>query len=282
MTIAMACLKHFIAFFVFLTMLSWSGLVHASLLVDLTAYWRMEEAAGTRFDSIGSNHLTDNNGVPSAAGIDGLAAQFTAGNDHHLSIPDNAALSMGDIDFTVSSWVYMDTVDAVRVFLNKGTSGSLIDTEYRLFQANAGDTFRFGVGDGVGDNTVLFSNFIPVAGAWDFVIAWHDSTAHTLNMQVNNGSIASAPYSSGGYDSSGSFNIGRRVDDTQHWNGRVDEVGIWKRLLTVEERASLYNDPGGLFREPPSDNVVPEPSSLCLLGAGLFGMGLRRRRIFTR
>ena len=49
---------------------------------------------------------------PGEAGLvreQGMAAQFTAANSEYLSRADNAALSMGDIDFTIETWVYMDT-----------------------------------------------------------------------------------------------------------------------------------------------------------------------------
>ena len=58
-----------------------------ALTTDLyRAYREMNEASGTRNDSHGANHLTDNNTVGSAPGIVGTAADFEAGSLEYLSI----------------------------------------------------------------------------------------------------------------------------------------------------------------------------------------------------
>ena len=51
-----------------------------ALTDNLIAFWQLEEASGVRYDSEGSNNLTDNNTVTSATGVVGDAAQFTRSN----------------------------------------------------------------------------------------------------------------------------------------------------------------------------------------------------------
>lgn len=83
-----------------------------TLLDGLVSYWKLEEANGARVDSVvaSGNDLTDNNTVTQAVGVLGNAAQFTAANSESLSHADNASLGTGDIDFTVASWVYFDSL----------------------------------------------------------------------------------------------------------------------------------------------------------------------------
>ena len=75
-----------------------------TLTTSLIAHWNLDEASGTRVDAKGGNDLTDNNTVTQATGIVSNAGQFTAANSEYLSIADNAALSTGDIDFTIPLW----------------------------------------------------------------------------------------------------------------------------------------------------------------------------------
>src|SRR5262245_2022186 len=75
------------------------------LLNALMAHWRLEEASGTRVDAHGGNNLGDINTVGQAAGKLGNAASFLAASEESLTIGDNAALRMGDINFTIAGWV---------------------------------------------------------------------------------------------------------------------------------------------------------------------------------
>jgi hypothetical protein len=59
------------------------------------------------------------------------------------------------------------------------------------------------------------------------------------------GSIRPAFVSGNPVDTTAAVNIGRGgVASPQYHDGRIDEVGIWKRVLTAAERTQLYN--GGL------------------------------------
>src|SRR5690348_11404000 len=72
-----------------------------ALTDSLVGYWKLDEASGSRADSAGANTLTDNNTVAGLAGLISNAGDFERDNSESLSIADNAALSMGDIDFTL-------------------------------------------------------------------------------------------------------------------------------------------------------------------------------------
>src|SRR5688572_28354046 len=61
----------------------------------LVSWWSLNEASGTRNDSHSTNHLTDNNAVPSAAGLKGNSAAFVTAGLESLSIADNASISTG-------------------------------------------------------------------------------------------------------------------------------------------------------------------------------------------
>ena len=266
--------------------LGWTSVAHASLLIDdLAAYWNLDETSGTRFDSVGSSHLTDNNTVSSNPGIINNAAQFVTTNGEFLSSADNAALSAAGGDFTTTAWVYMDSKivrpagNARRYILSKGSEGNGT-FEWAMLYDHGGDTFVFSTSIGSASSTSFGS---PELGVWNFVTAWRDSSPSnsTVNIQVNNGPINLASTPATIADLTGEFRIGGEESTDpvpRFWDGRVDEVGFWKRILTAEERSMLYENPGALHQDT-TPGVVPEPSSFFLLSFGLLGLWGWRRRL---
>jgi len=211
----------------------------------LVAFWKLDEVSGTRSDSVGANHLTDNNTVTQATGKVGTSAQFTAANSESLSIADNAPLSTGDIDFTVCAWVWLDTKGAVRDLVTKfGASGQF---EYLLNYDSSADRYLWGVSsDGSLFASVSANTFgSPPAGAWHFVVAYHDSVNNLIGISVNNGAFDTAAHAAGVFDSAASFHLGGRASGPNYHNGRLDAVGLWKRVLSAAEITSLYNSGNG-------------------------------------
>jgi hypothetical protein len=48
------------------------------------------------------------------------------------------------------------------------------------------------------------------------------------------------------FDSTNSVRIGSDPSGTRYLDGRVDNVGFWKRVLTAQDRTDLYNSGKGL------------------------------------
>jgi hypothetical protein len=213
----------------------------STLNTSLISYWKLEEASGTRVDSEPTGtpqDLTDNNTVTQNTGKISNAAQFTAANSENLSRADSADLSTGDIDFTVAAWVYFDSVSAGRMLVTKGGNGQ----EEFFLDLTAANEFRFYINiSGANYKIATTSGFGATTGTWYLVVGWHDSAADTVNIQVNNGSVAStATTGSATADRSGTFFLGAYWNGVYH-NGRIDEVGFWKKVLTSDERTELYN-----------------------------------------
>jgi hypothetical protein len=254
----------------------------STLTTSLISYWKLDDAAGTRSDAYGVNSLTDNNTVTQATGKVGFAGQFTAANSEYLSHVDNADLSTGNIDFTIACWVYLDTNPANAMnIVTKWDSTTIGEREYQLYLTDA-DNFAFNVWDSAGANSnATASNFgVPSTGAWYFIVAWVDSSLGKINIQVNNGT-PNIDNSTGAVNSSATFRIGSRASTpTDFWNGRIDEVGFWKRVLTAAERTDLYNSGIGTTFNPSNsvgdNNTVTKALGLTvpnLLGsAGQFSL----------
>lgn len=214
------------------------------LLQGLVGYWALEEAGGTRFDSRGTNDLTDNNSVGQAVGKIGNAAQFVAASGEFLEALDNDFLSVGGTSFTIASWVYLDsTID--QVIASKYTNSSA-DSEFILRILSG--RYRFtSIQSNGGNSSVQTAAGLVVTNTWTYVIGWYDLGAGTVSIQVNNGTVVSATGATfPPLNSTSSFRIGAWNPSAQFFNGRIDEVALWKRVLIASERTALHNSGSGL------------------------------------
>lgn len=213
-----------------------------ALIDGLISYWSLDEASGTRADSHGVNDLTDNNTVGSAVGKQSNAADFELANAEYLSRADNADLSTGDIDFYFEAWIKVESTGTNMAVLSKDAGGST--REYGMYLAG-GTVLRFYVFSAAGAFTeISASTFGSLStGVWYFVEGWHDATNNQLGVAVN-GTTNTSAYANGVKDASASFEIGRN-SNTNHFDGLIDGVGFWKRVLTSDERTELYNSGNG-------------------------------------
>lgn len=219
-----------------------------ALTDNLVCYWRLEEASGSRADEVGGRTLTDNNTVTSATGKQGSAAQFVRANSEYLSAASHASLSPGNTDFTFQAWVYLDSEPSggqMRV-IDKYYIGA---KEYALLYLQSSDKFGIAFSsDGSSDNVYLETTGTVTTGTWYCVHFWHDSVNNQVGISVNAGTADTTSYSSGVYQGTSEFCIGRTSGPTNfhYWDGRIDEVALWSRVLSGAERTSLYNGGSGL------------------------------------
>lgn len=217
----------------------------AVLLESLVSYWPLNEASGDAIDAHGSNTLTDTNTVGSAAGKVGNARDFESGSTQYFNIADNADVSTGDIDFTFALWVNLESKGDYRIFIGKDESGQ---REYLTFYDLASDRFSFSVFTPTQVDVLANTLGSPSTATWYFIVCWHDATANTVNIQVNNGT-ADSTATGGALSASGTapFRIGARstAGSLLPMDGLIDEVGFWKRVLTAPEKTFLYNSGSG-------------------------------------
>ena len=215
-----------------------------SLSDGLVGYWKMDESSNgssavSRIDSSGNGlTLTDNNTVASTTGKFGNAAQIVRTSSESLSINDSATISTGDIDFSFSGWVKATSIPTSLGILSQHT-GTTSTGSYALWYSSSADGFVFRVSNGVTDTDLNYHTGNLAQNTWHFIVAWYDSVKDTLNLQVNNGRIDSLSYSGGINDGSVPLTIGRGLNLS--WEGQIEEVRFYKRVLSQTERANLYD-----------------------------------------
>jgi len=219
------------------------------LRADAVAYWTMNETSGARNDSVGSNDLDPQNIPASVAGKVLNAARFISVDSQSLTVsPSFDTLAT---DFTWALWVKLRnkviTQDLVaRVNTDSG------DDEYVIQYSAESDRILLSTtqvsvkGDNYGS---------PAVDTWLFVVcSFEEGTPiDTLKISINNG--AGNTQATEGNQAAGDSVLSIGAGEGWDWHysdSDVDEVAFWKRLLTTDELAYLYNSGAGraLFPAP--------------------------------
>jgi hypothetical protein len=199
----------------------------------LLSYWSFDDGTGsaTVADSAGGHDgtmtLMDINSSW-VVGVQGNALEFDGTNDY-VDISNFPIPNVG----SVSMWIYPTAVGTESRFFGSG------DT-YELRLRGEGPPARLD-SDQFGNSLKVQSSFIINNNPWyRGVVTWGYTTRET-QMYINNSN-----YSSGSTldaDASGLANLrfGIRAGVTQYYQGRIDEVRIYDRVLTAGDVAVLHN-----------------------------------------
>ncbi len=199
---------------------------------NIAAHWTLDEAASGRADTCGSSNLSDNGGVGQAAGKIGNAASVSGAA--YLSVPDNTALSMGNgVSFSVGGWIKLNSTGQYSILASK-------DNEYALAYASDLGRFAFWIWDSAGRRTFVYSNASVTAGVWYWVLGRYDAGTRTMYVTVSNANEGSSGVAGDVVDSTSPLTIGRGFG-TFYSNAVIDDVTIWKRALTAQEQADIFN-----------------------------------------
>src|SRR3990167_1504842 len=111
-------------------------------------------------------------------------------------------------------------------------------------------TFRAASGGTLGltySHQVQANSFGALSTAnWYHVVGWHDTANNFLGVSVNL-SVNTAEILGGIRASSAPFTLGTLSNSTYAFmDGRIDEFGVWRRVLTTSERADLFNSGSGV------------------------------------
>lgn len=223
------------------------GGASSSLNTGLRGYWKLDEASGTRNDSAGVSHLTDNNTVLATAAKINDGALFVAANSEFLSCADSAPLSLGaGVNWSFGFWVNTTGCAGSHGLISKwDDSGG--DNEYLIYYDGGSDQILMLL---YGNDNIQYGPFISAdtiaVNTTAFVVVRYNGS--TIEIHINDdGSPSSTAHTQGVRDSTSTFRMGV-ANEGLAWlhNSWLDEPGLWNKALSTIEMTSLYNAGTGI------------------------------------
>lgn len=213
-----------------------------------SAYWKLDEASGTRADLQGLRDLQSSNPLANP-GIIGQAAQFVSASNDQL-VTFGAADPLPYLgDWTLSMWIYPDQIGIVQLIAAVGETVAP-NVIWWLRQSGGGTPVMQVSPDGT-PAAVLTWPFPFTVSTWHHLIFRHRNGVQ-IDGFLNGTPSMVTPYTLGLNPTpvNNDFYLGAAggvIPST--FDGRIDEVGFWSSYLSDADCLALYN--GGVGRTPP-------------------------------
>lgn len=212
-----------------------------SLLTGLVSYWKCDEASGNLLDAHGSNDLTDINTVGSATGKINNGRDFDRDNHEYFT---RSSGIFSSLPLATSGWFKMESTGINHNIISGGIGGGHAYA-YGISVTPSNKLSAY-ISDGGGTFVSVTGTTTLSSGVWyHFAFNWRSTTNYEIYLNATSEGTGSTPRPLGG--AINVFGIGiYRPTTGDHWDGIIDEIGIWNRELTGAEITELYNSGNGL------------------------------------
>ena len=218
--------------------------------VGMISYWKFDEGSGpTAFDSVDANHGTIYGATPTTGQVAG-ALSFD-GLDDYVELPASSSI-LTDSPFTISTWIITEVQQG-----DYGPGeGRIVNLHREVAYSTSASIYAGGPAGGEpGDrDDICFLYYTGAAHKWlcyqTTSPVYHDGNPHLITA-THDGSTVKLYYDGEEVrtrdDTFGTFGtatakIGSFNGSERYFNGVIDEVAIFDRVLTPEEIQQHYQD----------------------------------------
>ncbi|MFI2913502.1 LamG-like jellyroll fold domain-containing protein [Streptomyces sp. PDY-4] len=197
--------------------------------------WALDEGTGGTAKDDGPNNkpLTLNGGAGWTTGVSGSALAFD-GRDQYAQTDGPVIDTTGS--YTVSAWVTLDALPGNYATAVSQDGRRQASPFYLQYGQGA---FAFSTPDG--QRARLETR--PETGRWYHLVGVRDDATNRITLYVD-GKQASSATAGPAYVATGPLAVGRAQyngENTDFWDGAVDEVHAYDKALTAEEVSALYD-----------------------------------------
>lgn len=211
---------------------------------SFVSWWRMDDidGPGNPTDYIGSNNGTkEGSAAQTSSGKLGKGFSFSGANSDYINLGNPASLVFsGTAKRTVSAWIKTTTV-STSWLTAISIDGASFHPMLRIQMDNTASPNRkiaFVIYNGSTDSVLRSTSSISI-NTWYHVVAIYNGSQMSLYI---NGSQSGTPITMTPF--TGSLieaDIGGHSGHDQNWNGTIDDVMVFNRVLTSDEITALYN-----------------------------------------
>ena len=210
----------------------WTGLLlmHSTLYSQPIHFWPFYENAdeASTVNAILTSDRFDNPDY--AYQFDGITSYIEYVDDPSLDIT-------GEI--SIETWIYLDSsyANIDRTILVKSEGNSNVDIPSTYYLGTSGDsTYRFCVGG----QEMLFGDVI--FNAWTHLAVTFSHDLMRARCYVNNELVLDHPALLNDIQTSDSpLLVGSNTEHNENWNGVIDDIRLFDRMITESEVDSLFN-----------------------------------------
>ena len=203
-------------------------------------YWAFDEGSGTTTADGSGNAVTGTvRGAVWTAGRSGSALGFD-GVDDHVEL---GTFSASGSAITIAAWFKADAFpNTVPRIISKATTGTSIQHYFMLATANVDSVprLRFRLMTNGSTKTLTATSGNLVAGQWVHAAATYNGA--TMRLYLNGVQVGSRGVS-GAIDGSATapVRIGESPNGAGAFDGVIDQVRVYNRVLSASEISSLYS-----------------------------------------
>lgn len=214
----------------------------------LVAHYEFETGSGsTVFDSAGANDGSRNGPVWTTPAKVGEYMLSFDGTDDNARITDSSDFTTENV--TISAWVKLGASEDQYAVI-AGSGGGWSDEGYHLMKIRSGastnpEHARFEIQDSSSNKLIVDSNTRLSVGEWYHVVGVYNNKTGKGSIYIDgsyeNGKVVAM---SSPVNPSADMGVGYSFAPNyggDYWNGAIDDVRIYNRVLSETEISDLYN-----------------------------------------
>jgi len=153
------------------------------------------------------------------------------GDNDYIDFGNSSSLQITGKTITVSAWIKADVLNDWSVIIGNASGGNWEDGWALYWSSNL---LKFSINH---YSTNLASTAYTSTGVWSHVAGTYDGTTMKIYLDGVLGTTTDT-YSSAIGNSTSTI-MGKKIDETNYWEGSIANVGIWDRVLSIEEINSV-------------------------------------------